>query len=553
MPKEKSTVLVIDDVFANLMIIEDLLEQDDIEVLTAENGSLGLASAVANLPDLILLDIIMPGQNGFEVCQVLKADEKTQNIPVIFLSGRDNTEDIVKGFEVGAVDYVRKPFHAKELLARVRTHLELKHYKDAVEEQNRKLRKEVASRKKAQKALRDNEIKYSGLITGLSDAVFRVRYPENIYDYISPAASKVFGYSKNNFYKTPDFISKIIHPDYADYYRDTIETDWGVAPTMKYKVIDPEGNERWIIQANKGRFNKDGKLVAIEGIYRNITTEEELAKQKNKLEKINKNITSSIRYAQFIQKAVLPSTDFLKQFIPENFILYIPRDIVSGDFYWIKQVNNFVAIAAADCTGHGVPGAFMSMLGIALLNEVVRLDEHPTANGILNELRKRVKASLHQESVRGAGTDGMDMSLCIIDIENKQIQYSGANNPLFIIRENEEEGTSELIHIRPDRMPIGVYIKERPFTNHVIQLQTNDQVYQFTDGFIDQFGGQRQEKFKMKRFKKLLLQIHKRPMAEQQELLYEKFDQWRGGVGQLDDVMIIGFKILDNYGNIDFF
>jgi len=553
MPTEKSTVLVVDDVFANLMIIEDLLAQNDIEVLTATNGKEGLHSAVENTPDLILLDIIMPGIDGFEVCEILKADEKTKEIPVIFLSGRDNPDDIVKGFEVGAVDYVRKPFNVRELLARVKTHLELKHYKDAVEKQNKKLRKEVASRKKAQKALRDNEIKYSGLITGLSDAVFRIRYPENEYDYISPAASKVFGYSKNSFYKTPDFINKIIHPDYADYYRDTIETDWGVAPTMKYKVIDPEGNERWIVQANKGRFDKDGNLIAIEGIYRNITTEEELSTQKDELEKINKNITSSIRYAQFIQKAVLPSTEFLKQFIPEHFILYIPRDIVSGDFYWIKQVNNFVAIAAADCTGHGVPGAFMSMLGIALLNEVVRLDEHPTANGILNELRKRVKTSLHQESVRGTGTDGMDMSLCIVDIENKQIQYSGANNPLFIIREDEEKGTSELIHIRPDRMPIGVYIKERPFTNHVIQLQTNDQVYQFTDGFIDQFGGERQEKFKMKRFKKLLLKIHKRPMAEQQELLYAQFDEWRGGINQLDDIMIIGFKILDNYGNIDFF
>ncbi len=550
--KNGAKLLIVDDIEANLMVLEDLLSEENIEVIKAENGKEAIKQVLLHKPDLILLDIIMPVQDGFEVCEILKNDEQTRDIPIIFLTGKDRTEDIIRGFDLGAVDYITKPFKIKELLARVRTHLELKHSGDLIQKQNEQLKLEISIRKKAEKELVESERKYSGLITGLSDAVFRMSFPDGQYEYISPAAMKVFGYSKNSFYKTPFFINKILHPDFVEYYENSLETDWGVAPTLKYKIIDPEGNERWIIQANKGTFNKDGDLIAIEGIYRNISTEEELEVQKNQLEKINKNITSSIRYAQFIQQAVLPSSIFIKQFIPENFILYIPRDIVSGDFYWIKQVNNFIAVAAADCTGHGVPGAFMSMLGVALLNEIVRLDKRPHANDVLNELRKRVKASLHQEHARGKSSDGMDMSLCIIDIEKKEVQYSGANIPLYIIR-NADKGNPELIIVKPDRMPVGVYVNERAFTNHKIQLQTNDILYLLSDGYMDQFGGDKNQKFKINRFQKLLLNISSEPMYKQKEMLFETFETWRDGIKQLDDVLVLGVKIQDDYGDIDFF
>ncbi len=547
-----STVLIVDDVQANLMILEDLLTDKGITIFKAENGKRALKMAVLYSPDLILLDIIMPKQDGFEVCENLKLDEKTKDIPVIFLTAKNQTNDIVKAFSVGAVDYIVKPFRMAELLARVFTHLELKHSRDTIYQQNKQLKAEIIARRKKEKELLESERKYSSLITGLNDAVFKISYPDGKYIYISPAAYKVFGYSKNSFYKTPHFIKKIMHQSYLKHYEDDLETYWGVVPTIKYKIIDPDGNERWIIQANKGTFDKDGKLIAIEGIYRNISTKEELHNQKNKLEKINKDITSSIRYAQFIQNAVLPSKMFLKQFIPENFIFYMPRDIVSGDFYWIKQVNNYVAVAAADCTGHGVPGAFMSMLGIALFNEIVRLDQYPKANEILNELRKRLKASLHQDSIRGKNTDGMDVSLCILNLDTKQVQYSGANSPLFITRKNNKDEV-ELIDVRPDRMPIGVYVRERSFTNHKIQLRTNDNIYLFSDGYIDQFGGENNDKFKTRRFKKLLISMHDESMLRQKEILFDVFDRWRSGIRQLDDVLIIGIKILDEYGNIDYF
>lgn len=545
------SILIVDDVETNLLVLEDLLSRRSIKIYRANSGQTAVEAAGRYKPDLILLDVVMPEPNGFEVCKILKEDVETSDIPIIFLTGKDQSEDIVKGFEAGAVDYITKPFRKAELLARVKTHLELKRAGDIIKSQNEKLKRESFIRRKAVKELAESERKYSSLITGLNDAVFRITYPEGKYEYISPGVAKVFGYAKANFYKSVDFIKKIIHPEFLGYYQEKLETSWGVAPTLKYKIIDPEGNERWIIQANKGTFDRDGNLIAIEGIYRNISTRQELMQQKDELERINKNLTSSIRYAQFIQQAVLPSPDFWKQFIPEYFILYLPRDIVSGDFYWIKQVNNYIAVASADCTGHGVPGAFMSMLGVALLNEIVRLDKNPTASEILNELRKRLKIALHQDNLMGKGADGMDLALCIIDMETKVLQYAGANSPAYIVR--EEDAKPKLIELKPDRMPVGVYLREKPFEQQEIQLHTGDNLYLFSDGFVDQFGGKKTEKYKPIRFKTLLKEIYKDPMTEQHKRLFAEHQEWRSGTRQLDDILVMGFKILDNYGDIDFF
>lgn len=545
------TILIADDVESNIMVLDDILKAKNYRVYKAETGRQAVEAARRYKPDLILLDVIMPEPDGFDVCRILKSDVETRDIPIIFLTGRDHSKDIVKGFQLGAVDYITKPFRKEELLARVTTHLDLKRSKDIIKSQNEQLRKAVQVRRKAEKELAESERKYSSLITGLNDAVFRITYPGGKYEYISPGVAKVFGYSKANFYKSVDFIKKIIHPDYLSYYEEQLETSWGVAPTLKYKIIDPEGNERWIIQANKGTFDRDGNLISVEGIYRNISTRQELMNQKDALEKINKNLTSSIRYAQFIQQAVLPSPDFWKQFIPEYFILFLPRDMVSGDFYWIKQVNNYIAVAAADCTGHGVPGAFMSMLGVALLNEIVRLDKNPTAEEIMNELRKRLKIALHQDNNVGKGADGMDLALGIINMESKQLQYAGANSPAYVVR--EIDGEPQMIELKPDRMPVGVYLKERPFKQQVFQLKTGDSLYLFSDGYIDQFGGKSSEKYKPKRFRELLLNIFDKPMEEQKEILFAEHEEWRAGTRQLDDILVMGFKILDNYGDIDFF
>lgn len=227
---------------------------------------------------------------------------------------------------------------------------------------------------------------------------------------------------------------------------------------------------------------------------------EEIEAQRDYAHKQNEEITDSINYAKRIQSAMLPPKTYISELLSDNFILYKPRDIVSGDFYWIKQVNQYVVIAAADCTGHGIPGAFMSILGIGHLNEIVQRREVTQADQVLNELRKQIKYALRQHGERDESKDGIDMALCVLDLKNSMMQYSGANNPLYLIRNTDRE--AELIEFKADRMPLGYYYgKDVAFTNHDIKLEPGDTFYMFSDGFVDQKGGEENKKFMSSRYK----------------------------------------------------
>ena len=199
-------------------------------------------------------------------------------------------------------------------------------------------------------------------------------------------------------------------------------------------------------------------------------------------------------------------------------------------------------MVAADCTGHGVPGALMSMLGISYLNEIIQRREITQANQILNELRKQIKFSLRQHGHRDEAKDGIDMALCVLDLRNMIMQYSGANSPLYLIRDVDD--IPELNEIKADRMPIGYYQgKDKTFVNHDIQLQIGDTFYIFSDGFIDQKGGKDNKKFMSKNFKKLLLEIHDRAMYDQKEILEKTLSDWMDGNSQVDDILVIGVRI----------
>jgi len=269
-----------------------------------------------------------------------------------------------------------------------------------------------------------------------------------------------------------------------------------------------------------------------------VEQKEQIENQRDEIVKKNRDITDSIEYASKIQNAVLPDDEYTEKILPEHFILYRPRDIVSGDFYWINKKNDLLIIIAADCTGHGVPGAFMSMLGVSLLNEIV--NKHPVtqANEILTELREEVKRTLRQKGEEGETKDGMDIALAMVDLKNMKLQFSGAYNPLFLFR------NGELIQYKADRMPIGIYVKEKPeFTNHVIDIQKGDTFYVFSDGYQDQFGGETGEKFKTRRMKKLLTDIQPKSMEEQKAILERTIDDWKGDHEQLDDIILIGVRV----------
>jgi len=263
----------------------------------------------------------------------------------------------------------------------------------------------------------------------------------------------------------------------------------------------------------------------------------EIIAQKDLIEKNHKNITDSIIYAQRIQTAVLPHIDFLKTFFPESFILFKPRDIISGDFYFIKQIRKHTIIAAADCTGHGVPGAFMSMLGIALLNEIALNPEIRTSSQVLEELRIQIKNSLQQTGQFHEQQDAIEISFVAIQNDNLTASYSGANLPLWIIR------NMELIEFHPDKQPAGVYPNEKPFTEKIVQLQKNDSIYLFSDGYASQLGGDKYSLFRTVSLKTKLLEICNLMMLEQKKILEDVHANWKLGFNQTDDILIIGVKI----------
>jgi CheY-like chemotaxis protein len=270
----------------------------------------------------------------------------------------------------------------------------------------------------------------------------------------------------------------------------------------------------------------------------------EIEIQRDLANQQKKDITDSIEYAKRIQSALLPPLNFIKRNLPEHFILFKPRDIVSGDFYWMMNKDGKIIIAAADCTGHGVPGAFMSMLGTAFLNEIVtKIVENKhiyslQANEILNQLRNYIIDSLHQTGAENESKDGIDMSLCIIDSEKQKIQFAGAHNPLYIIRNNKLEV------IKGDRMPVSIHKNaNESFTNHEINLNANDLIYLFSDGYYDQIGGPQHRKFMSRKFQELLLEIHQNPMETQKEILNKTIEDWRGDYMQLDDILVIGIKL----------
>jgi CheY-like chemotaxis protein len=386
----KQRILIVDDTPENIHILSESLK--GFVKYIALNGEKAIKLATEKIPDLILLDIIMPGMNGFEVCEKLKSDDRTKEIPIIFLSSESHSDSIVRGFEAGAADYVTKPFNAKELTTRVKTQIELK-------------------------------------------------------------------------------ISRTINKNYL-----------------------------------------------------------------KEIENKNKLILDSIQYAKLIQQAILPSVDAIENYVSDSFILYLPKDIVSGDFYWARKIDNKLILVEADSTGHGVPGAFMSMLGMAFLNEIIGKDLLTTPAFILNKLRTKVIESLNQGK-SNILRDGIDMAILCIDLNTLEAEFAGANSPMYLVRNNE------LKKIKCNRMPVAISDRMDSFEDIKIQLVKGDKIYMFSDGYTDQFGGPKHKKFKHKAFRQLILENCNKNMAEQKTVYHEAIKAWRGTNEQVDDILVLGVKI----------
>jgi len=262
------------------------------------------------------------------------------------------------------------------------------------------------------------------------------------------------------------------------------------------------------------------------------------------IEEKNKDIRDSINYAQRIQQAILPPAEKMDMVLKDYFILFNPKDIVSGDFYWHaalkttpqdgKPSESVVVMAAVDCTGHEVPGALMSIIGSTILNQTITAAAVNSPADALGFLNKEIAKTLN--SIK----DGMDMALCAINFEKLELQYAGANNPLYIVRQKQ------FIEVKADKLAIGADTENaevKIFTNHVIKLEKGDSIYLFTDGYADQFGGPNGKKFKYKKFQDLLIEIQDNSMPEQKHILNYHFEQWKGTLEQVDDILVIGIRV----------
>ena len=262
----------------------------------------------------------------------------------------------------------------------------------------------------------------------------------------------------------------------------------------------------------------------------------ELQSQKEMVEEKNREIVDSINYALRLQKAIIPSPAKIKAALPNSFVYFKPKDIVSGDFYWMTELNEEVIIGAIDCTGHGVPGAMVSVVGANGLNRCVKEFNLTQPASILDKLSELVQETF--ESGEDQVKDGMDGALCSINLKKKTVKYAGANNPLWIVRNN----SAEIEEIKADKQPIGSFEFAQPFKNHEIQMNEGDTIYLFSDGYVDQFGGPRGKKFKYKTLKNLLIQSQQQTLDEQYKTLDKSFNDWKGDLEQLDDVCIIGVR-----------
>lgn len=319
----------------------------------------------------------------------------------------------------------------------------------------------------------------------------------------------------------------------------------------KYRELQEEkenAQQELLVQLEEKNKLQENINIKLEEQVKERTRE--IVHQKEEIEEKNKEITSSITYAKRIQMAILPPVETVQETIPDAFILYKPRDIVSGDFYFVYPVkmNNpdgslteLSLFAAVDCTGHGVPGAFMSILGTNILKASLK-EEHINSPGeALDYLNLKIIETLTQGQEEMAIRDGMDIALCVLNRTTNTLFYAGANNPAWVV--NEKDGQKEMIELAPNKQPIGNYGNNDPYTTHSIQLKSGDMIYAFTDGYADQFGGEKNKKFKYSRLKEILLENSGKAVQEQQKILERLFEEWKGKTEQTDDVLIIGVRV----------
>lgn len=373
----------------------------------------------------------------------------------------------------------------------------------------------------------------------------------NTYESLAGYYSKLGDYKSSN-----EYYSKYVYLKDSIFDEDTKTTLHDLS--IKYETEKKEKENQLLTLENKNKsqiiYFALGGCTLLFGLvffiyrgYRNKQKANTLLAEKNSIishqkeivEEQHQEITDSIKYAQRIQGAILPPRNMWQQILPNSFVLYMPKDVLSGDFYWIEETKDYIYVAAADCTGHGVPGALISIVNFNLLNKAVLEQNLVTPSEILDAVNSWLTVSLHQTYRESAVRDGMDVSLIAIHKHSNEILFAGANNPIYIVSKGE------LKQIKGDKFPVGAFIEDQiqKFTTKSFKVNKGDTIYLFSDGFADQFGGDNGKKYKYAPFQQKLIAISEQDLTEQRQVMKQEFLKWKGKHEQVDDVLLIGIKI----------
>lgn len=512
---------------------------------------------------VVISDQMMPGMKGDEF--LIKVNDRYPETLKILLTGQASLESIRNSINKASIyRYVNKPWEEEDLMLTVKEagdsylrYIRLQEFNHLLKQLNKasqEISGEVNVEQLFQKLMR-NALSATGAEKGFvlmtQEEQHRVMGVGSILQEESKKLNQKMQEKNEELYQD---ISKVIQAIleekknenfriYTPIVKNNVQMGGIlVENTLTREIFDENQIEILSMLSSQA-------AISLENAYLYVSLEEktrELEYDKDQIETINRTIeeknqtiTDSIRYAKRIQASILPQPIILKQNFPDSLVLFKAKDIVSGDFYWWTEKGDWLYVAAVDCTGHGVPGAFMSVIGCNSLNQIVTRQEHPAPEWILKELHTLVRRMLKQDIVSNVSKDGMDLALCAIDKKNKVLHYSGANRPLYLIR------NKELIEYQPNKYAIGGdTLDGNPpvFTGESIALEPNDEIFIFSDGYADQFGGPNHRKLTPKRLKEILLSITEQSMDIQSELINHSYEKWRGDTEQTDDVLVIGIR-----------
>lgn len=384
-------------------------------------------------------------------------------------------------------------------------------------------------------------VNYQSIIDQANDAMLVIDIVDGRVHQSNPSAAQMLGYSQEQLTRKTLFD---LHPkEYLDKSSRIVADVWEKGGLI-YKDVPfvTASGELLPVECSAKVAPFAGRpaiVIYARDIRERLRMEREIQQQNEIIEQKSKDILDSIEYARNIQQAVLPDKNELRNLLPQSFLFFKAKDIVSGDFYWFMKHGDEVLVAAADCTGHGVPGALMSMIGSSFLNEIVNERKITQPSEVLNRLREKIIGTLKKRQDGSETRDGMDIALLNINTKTNLLQFAGAFNPMWLYR------NGEWVEKTANKFPIGAYVghESNSFTNHEIPLQKDDMIYIFTDGYADQFGGPHGKKFKYKQFQQVLTGMQGNTMEEQKQILLYNHEQWRGDLEQVDDILVIGIRI----------